>query len=402
MKLIFHIGTHKTGTSFIQRYLNLNKSKLMSSGILYPTSIISGDNHGDFANSFKSSDEKLSLKMLLDLKNEIDTSKCDTVLISSECFLENKIIPSNLSVRLSKVFCNKDYDVSFIAFIRPQFDWFTSLYNEIIRDPYRRFTGTVETCREFELKYYDYDKLFEPWNKEFQKVDTLLYSLDHNIEIELLKNYLLLTDEDISSLSKVDERVNTTLKPPYLHFLRKVNQVPMSIDQYIQLVNFLNKLSNNDENYYGDLLSECFYNLLSDKLKNSNNKIPITYRKKINSYQYDKEVEDSIIIHIPDKIKTMLVRNASLIGIQIDSSLCIPDVHQDEYQRISNVKDRQSIEISKFYKFKFKDLIVSDNIKLINRYIIEQRVAIRLNRNTRNHFNFLFKFLHILTGKFYG
>lgn len=44
-KLILHIGTEKTGTTSIQKFLNLNKDELLNEGIFYPMGTCGTDNY---------------------------------------------------------------------------------------------------------------------------------------------------------------------------------------------------------------------------------------------------------------------------------------------------------------------------------------------------------------------
>lgn len=94
MKLILHPGLHKTGTSSLQRYLNVNREKLLGYGLLYPVTGLFGDQHALIPGSlisghpFLPEPEQTIDELLSQLKEEVQSSPAHTCILSSEVFSE--------------------------------------------------------------------------------------------------------------------------------------------------------------------------------------------------------------------------------------------------------------------------------------------------------------------------
>lgn len=213
MKIIVHIGAHKTGTSYIQQVLFQSYDSLLSNGILYPKSIISGNNHGLFANSFKNKDSQRSLSMIDLLNEEIEKHDPQLVIISSECFVEHKDIAMRFKERLECRFS----DIEFLYYYREPVNWLSSLFNEIVRDPFRRYTGEIEESREFVARSYIHTNLAKPWLDSFGARSFSFYSYDEVIKQEgLISSFEGVLKKILSNaqLNQIDQiSVNKALLP---------------------------------------------------------------------------------------------------------------------------------------------------------------------------------------------
>lgn len=404
MKVIVHIGAHKTGTSFIQEYLFRNRNNLLKKGVLYPSSICSGNNHGDFANSFKSKNNTISNDFLKLLKDEVEEYQPSELILSSECFLESKNIPEIFKDNFNISFS----EISIVAYLRPQFDWFTSLYNEIVRDPYRRFTGTYKDCREYQFGYYDYEKLLSPWILTFGAKNIIIKAymtenfLNKSLSDDFIMTTLNLNTQDFIDLGRT-ERINQTLKPPYVQFLRRVNQLPMHIDIYAALVEELNDISNNDKNNYGELLevdSLGDFNELckNDALSKYGVKLPISARNNVgSSYEFNLSEMNRIFSLLHRDTEKRLWEHCKFLDKEPSINLLTLDVPVENYVRKNNVLKRQHYELNNIYRFKMA--LTKD--KNIDREIIKQRIYLRENlykySAKKNSKNFIFKlFVKIL------
>ncbi|ECK1948373.1 hypothetical protein FQV93_06695, partial [Campylobacter lari] len=95
MTAYVHIGTPKTGTTSIQKFLNDNREALKQIGYYYPVTL--SENHWELPISLgvlhysKNSSNvyvKLAKERLEELRNEIFKNKCSNYIFSSELFYE--------------------------------------------------------------------------------------------------------------------------------------------------------------------------------------------------------------------------------------------------------------------------------------------------------------------------
>ena len=84
MKIVIHMGLHKTGSTSFQNFLNLNKEILMDVGILYPVIDDNEESHWKIANQIILDNwsylEDYFKKVISIAKN----NNIKTILISSE------------------------------------------------------------------------------------------------------------------------------------------------------------------------------------------------------------------------------------------------------------------------------------------------------------------------------
>ena len=101
MKLILHIGTHKTGTTAIQRFLALNQVQMLKLGIGYPkySDILPGHAdhyaHIDVAKGLMGESRILSTEdsklFLQGLRCYGEKHNCHTVVVSAESFMRGML-----------------------------------------------------------------------------------------------------------------------------------------------------------------------------------------------------------------------------------------------------------------------------------------------------------------------
>ena len=96
MRLIIHIGLHKTGTSSVQAFCNEHREFLISNSVLYPTTCLkklrikaietAEAGHREFQKILMRPKTKGNRDLLEAMKSEAEAVGVDTVLISSETF----------------------------------------------------------------------------------------------------------------------------------------------------------------------------------------------------------------------------------------------------------------------------------------------------------------------------
>lgn len=131
MKIIFHIGQDKTGTTTIQHYLRKNKKMLEEQGVLYPKSYEGGINHGvlsvpvlgrvqrslvaklgaDYEGALKK-----SKKAWAQMGDEIRRKKPDIAIVSSEFFFVSQHVPQ--IAKMTDRYVGLDTEIEFLAYVR--------------------------------------------------------------------------------------------------------------------------------------------------------------------------------------------------------------------------------------------------------------------------------------------
>lgn len=163
--IYLHIGTHKTGTTTIQKFLSRNRQNLLSKRVLYPSSPVS--HHDLLQNKGKDKPWGLNFDAWEYLLKEIKSEKPDKAVISSENF-------SRLYFEdVSKV---RDYMSEFrpkiIVYLRRQDEYFASLYCQAIKTAHH--WDSVKKHILDNKAYADYYKILEPWKKAFGKENIIV------------------------------------------------------------------------------------------------------------------------------------------------------------------------------------------------------------------------------------
>ncbi|RVV97615.1 hypothetical protein EKE94_13880 [Mesobaculum littorinae] len=127
-KVIFHIGQTKAGSTSIQNYLDSQREALLEKGVLFPSSVFLRQNAYD--NTRTPGHLKLVLdlraKTMADLEQEIGEYPGHTVLLSVENIFSDQ--PDSTLRLIGEYF--KDWDLTLLAVLRPQYDWLRSRYVE--------------------------------------------------------------------------------------------------------------------------------------------------------------------------------------------------------------------------------------------------------------------------------
>ncbi len=142
MRIIFHIGTNKTGTSAIQAFLHRNPEFLRHNGIIYP---LTGRTNGEPNHHAIAIAPVESLASIVsDIEQEAENNGVDTVILSSEMF--HTVSP----VDILDAFSN--HEISTISFVRDHVSYLSSWYREEIKS-YARVWSFPEFIEELDAPY---------------------------------------------------------------------------------------------------------------------------------------------------------------------------------------------------------------------------------------------------------
>ena len=131
--LYIHIGTHKAGSTALQAFIQINRTRFARNGILIPSSGFEPED-GHHSNLVWS-DLRADLftpdhGTLADLVDELGSSSQPRALISSEEF---ELLPDRTAVaRLFAQLTSVVRKIVLIVYFRPQFDYASSAYFEAL------------------------------------------------------------------------------------------------------------------------------------------------------------------------------------------------------------------------------------------------------------------------------
>lgn len=218
--LYIHIGYHKTGTTAIQNYLWKHRARLKKRGVLYPAVALSGPTHAKLANVFKGQkfhDVIAQMRgdvgpgdadpyelapgedaesLYSELHKAIDRGKCPTTVISSECFLE-WIDPAEVARYVSRL----GMDIKIVIYLRRQDLWIESVYNQIIKDRYLRYSGDFSSMPQHEQM--NYLAVLDDWAAHFGVENLVVRAYEGG----QLKNGNVI--DDFLSILGIDERFDS-------------------------------------------------------------------------------------------------------------------------------------------------------------------------------------------------
>lgn len=218
-QIILHIGTHKTGTTSIQKYLSSLREELLACGILYPTkgrlrtdpNAPSG--HHLLAWSIRSKNGFYGDKYWLEVLREIDSLNHNVAVLSSEDF-ENC---SGEQVEKIRHYL-EGRSVKIIVYVRNQFDFTVSRYKQNVK------TGncnlSFRSYLEKTLSRCDYGRLVAPWIRCFGEdhVEVAVFERARQgagLEVDFLRrvrpgleiDYLYLPDRERANVSPDDDQI---------------------------------------------------------------------------------------------------------------------------------------------------------------------------------------------------
>jgi hypothetical protein len=166
-----HIGTNKTGTTAIQRWLSAHRKELCGRGLLYPTTGMPLRAHHTLASALgfnlrvQTSDYKQAAHFRNKLDAEIRDSNASRVIISSENFC---ITRPTEPVRLFF----KGLGVRIVVYLRRHDSWWESAYAQAVKmvaqPPYQcGFEHFLRFQRRQHPKFPNYRDLVDRWAYTF-------------------------------------------------------------------------------------------------------------------------------------------------------------------------------------------------------------------------------------------
>ena len=257
-KLFLHVGVEKTGTSAIQSALFENKNTLRDEySIIYPESIIWPDkSHHILSLSLLETDLHGDVGDMYDvlgrLDEEIDSSSCRDMIISSEIFrwfYQHK----NYSILEERIF-KKFEVVTVMLAVRPQAEWLSSMYNQWVKDPNVHTSVSLQEYVEEMKDDADFLGIYNGWQSRIKnlsvknEVVVVDYS-DNPLNIIrkffniVVGGYIFWSD----NILLTDNRENSALPRPEIDFIRHFNKIDISIEKRRNLNRLISEYCSNKQ-----------------------------------------------------------------------------------------------------------------------------------------------------------
>lgn len=243
MKLSLHIGTPKSGTSTIQRFLKQNRALLQENGVHVPQSLGKG-NHRRLAAAFLNDDivdylfRRLNLQdradriaakrqWKADLRTEIEAQPCSHVVMSSE-HLQSGLHEPEAIRALSDYLQPLFSDIHIILYIRDPLDTVVSLYSTGVKSGSTR-AGIPLPPPNYWANVVNHKATIQRWQANLApaKLKVRLFQKDDFVKGDLLADFI--SAAELPELDyKRPKRVNESLDRLGLGLLRRLNKdIPM-------------------------------------------------------------------------------------------------------------------------------------------------------------------------------
>jgi hypothetical protein len=241
--LVVHIGTHKTGTSALQKTLARNADRLLKRGVRYLSMGREGAAaHHELARALKKRGDKTVWQKV---RKELSESEARINLISSEGFWFSE--PANMKEQLEGV-----GDIRIIAYLRRQDRYLQSLYKQAVAGGRKisfavwlkemgRRGNYLPVIERWAAQFGDDAITIRPYEREGHAIDS----------IEDFGSFLGCSLLEQQKKGKI--RGNASPRRELLHFIRAFNKLNFEVNRD----EFFFSLIHKDKEYIrsGDLLS---------------------------------------------------------------------------------------------------------------------------------------------------
>ena len=358
-KLYLHIGTEKTGTTSIQRFLNENRSSFNNEG--YHILRCAGkqnhravpafcmdDNHFDdfFLNQqINTPDKRATFKRSFaqQFDNELQALSPDihSVIISSEQ-LHSRLNTIEDLHRLKLLLDGKFSQITVICYLREQSQLASSLYSTSIKYGLNNnFDSFLEHCNP-QNKYYNYWQLLERWSEVFGRVNVKprLFCRHELINSNLLDDFCSSINKELLNVSKREQQLeNESLSNTGILIARAINSLSPRYDDN----GFLNSERKNALNtVYASFsgrennISPERYKQIYQNFKASNDKVAAQYfdnRESLFVYKSEpvssshfSEAQVSQLAKIIGNFKGIRLEDDYYVNLLRDAALKLEDV----------------------------------------------------------------------------
>lgn len=246
MRIILHIGFHKTGTSALQDFFSRNAPALLQNGVFYEPLGGKWQNHHALALMFRmGEDQAKGRAAVARMLKKAAANGAHTVLISSEVLVENR---TDVAAFLK---CFDQHEVEVVLYVRRPDEAVASAHDQIVRAVKHRSTRRV-TDRPYAYNPR-YAPLLQAWENAGATIKLAPYDKAQWPQGNIFLDFLAMigiTDASAFDLSVPKTNANIRLIPQLNEVLRLANFEPAAPKRHRQLVGALYNL----QEKFSDLL----------------------------------------------------------------------------------------------------------------------------------------------------
>jgi hypothetical protein len=231
-KYILHIGLMKTGTTALQSALHGNRDRLLSKGVLYPSSSLLQSKHvqlvwscvkaqlSPFAASKYSG---MTTAAYLDaIEDERHFTNATTCIVSAEDFSIYQ------PQRFQGIVDAFQKDLRIVVYLRPQDEMIESMYRQRLKgagitDRFEDFVASAIRTGIAGIAPLDYDRLLGGW-ADMAGDDRLTVKVYGNKARQDIVNEFISAAGLQLELESLKERANVSFEGPYAEFVRSANR----------------------------------------------------------------------------------------------------------------------------------------------------------------------------------
>jgi hypothetical protein len=237
LDIYVHIGSGKTGTTSIQRFLAHNRSKLADLGFFYPET--PGQSRHARLSLFATRDGQLERSPIwrrvesvsptdfrarfgAELQREVELSGMERVILSDEALFGLTV---GAIGRLGELLSTLRGELHVVVYLRRQDDHLISRYQEVVR------IGETRTMADWadrdSSRMYDYQRRLAEWSGALQPSSMIVRRFERSsfVDGSLVQDFLSAVgiDSPLAAFDRVPPAVNQSLDADAVEFLRLWN-----------------------------------------------------------------------------------------------------------------------------------------------------------------------------------
>jgi hypothetical protein len=232
MQLLLHIGTHKTGSTAIQRFCLHNRDALAAQGVLYPNAYIANAAQHALAwalgvNHPKRDQSLTAEQVAQGFLDEARKAGAKRLIVSSE---DLESLGDEGVMKLRNLF--KDIPAQIVVYLRRQDEAFLAAYNQRVKSFASRFHGTVEELsrKRFVPERFDYWRLTQRWAKVFgdDAMRVRVYDPSRFPDRNIIPDFFSVLNLSLEGMTESSRSVNKSVHPLALEIIRRSNTKDMT------------------------------------------------------------------------------------------------------------------------------------------------------------------------------